>query len=273
MLKSLAAIILILFVISVNAQWIPQRTPMQKKNFSTIAAKKYTMAFEYELADGQKVLTGVAEFGAQGLPAALYEKGTNDNGDSITTAETIYKFDGNGRLIKESHSDFVEGSEWYKVYTYSKNDKLVKSNSIHIDPTTTTYTYDAAGKLIKSHTTVRMPAVDKNGEATGKAVDVPNERKIFAYDKAGRLKEEVIYYLMNEEGAKKWSYKTQWTFNGKNQLIKLEHINSDNKVYNTETYEYTGDGLLVKKTAQLDDEPLKTFVYEYCGTCKQSWMK
>jgi hypothetical protein len=109
-------------------------------------------------------------------------------------------------------------------------------------------------------------------EPTGKAADFPNERKTFTYDKTGRMTEEIVYSLRSEGGTKQWSYKTKWSYNNKNQLIKLEHINSDNKIYSTETYEYNADNLLVKKTTQMDDKPLKIFVCEYCNTCKQSWM-
>lgn len=273
MQKILLAFSFAIFFTNAKAQWVPQPKPLHKKDFTTIAAKKYTMAFEYKLEDGANRLASVVEYDAQGLPAALYIKGTNDNGDSATIEETIYKFDGIGRLIKESNSDIEEGESWDKVYYYSKNDRLIKTASIHIDPATTTYTYDGKGKVIKTYTTVRMAAVDEAGNATAKTIDVPNERKTFTYDKAGRLTEETVYYLRNEDGDKKWSYKTRRTYNAKNQLVKFERINEEGAVYTTETYEYNADGLLTKRTEKRDDEPLETFVYEYCTNCKQSWLQ
>jgi len=268
-------ILLFLFLLTAftgAAQWFPQANPLHKKNFKKVAAKKYTMAFEYELVEGEKILARVVEFGAAGLPAALYEKGVNENGDSTNTFETIYKFDGAGRLIRESNTD-NDGEGWDNVYTYSKNDKLLKKYTVTIDPATTSYTYNAAGKLTKTFTTLKMPALNEDGEPTGKTVEKPHERKTFSYDKNGRLKEQFVYNLMYAEGAKKWSYKMLWTFNTSNQLIKLQYINDEGETYNLITFQYNKDGLLIKSTMQADEEPLKRFVYEYCTTCKQSWMQ
>ncbi len=262
-----------LFSFSSHAQLHPQPLPLLKKDFLKVASNKYTMAFEYEISADGKLLTRIVEYGAAGLPAVLYEKGTNDNGDSINTVETVFKFDAAGRLIREINVDQVEGTEWTNIYTYAKDGKLVKKQTVTIDPTTTMYTYNTAGKLIKTYTTKRMPAINDDGELTGKAIEKAQQKETYSYDKAGRLKEQLIYNLYYAEDTKNWSSKIKWTYNSNNQPMKKQYINEDGKVYNTDTYQFNGDGLLIKATVQTDDEPLKRFVYEYCITCKQSWIK
>ena len=253
------------------AQWYWQEKPLNKKDFLKLAAAKYTIAFEYELADGEKTLTRVLEFGANSLPSALYQKGTDDNGDSINTEEVIYKFDGNGRLTKQITAGKTEGTEWSAIYTYAKGDNPTKETVLDIDPATTVYTYDVKGRLTKSYTTVRMAALDKEGNPTSKRIDKPQERSVYVYDNKGRLKEKRTYNLTNSEQGNQPSFQMRLSYNEKNQITKLERLNEEGNVYNTETYEYNSNGLLTKATTVSDDEPAKTFVYEYCTTCKQSW--
>lgn len=262
---------MIVFAVLCQAQWYWQPAPLNKKDFSKAAARGYTVAFEYEVVEGEKLLTRVLEFGAQGLPVVLYQKGTNDNGDSINTVETIYKFDGSGRLIRETTLDRTEGSEWSSVYTYAKTEKPVKRVTVSIDPASTMYTYNPAGKLTKTYTTVRMAATDKDGNPTAKRIDKPQERATFSYDEKGGLKEMLVYNLAYPESNGKWNFKMAFTYNNKNQLIKLERINTEGNVYNTESYTYNEDCLLIRASTKREEEPVKTFVYEYCSTCQQSW--
>lgn len=253
------------------AQWYWQEKPLHKKDFLKVAAAKYTIAFEYELADGEKTLTRVLEFGANGLPSALYQKGTNDNGDSSNTEEVIYKFDKFGRLTKQITADKTEGNEWSTVYSYAKGDNPTKKTVLDIDPATTVYTYDAKGRLTKSYTTVWMAALDNKGNPTSKRIAKPQERSVYVYDNKGRLKEKRTYNLTYADGDNKPSFQMRLSYNEKNQVTKLERLSEEGTVYNMETYEYDSNGLLTKATTRSDDEPAKTFVYEYCATCKQSW--
>lgn len=271
MRKSLFLLTLIFASLFSQAQWYWQQLPVHKKNFTQVAAKNYTVAFEYEVTDGGDVLTRVLEFGAQGLPAVLLTRGTNDNGDSTTVEETIFKFDGLGRLIRETTTDKTEGLEWSNVYTYAKSNQLVKKQTVSIDPATTVFTYDTKGKLTKTYMTVRMAAVDKEGNSTGKRIDKPQERALFVYDSKGRLKENNVYNLAYSNESGEPSFRMVFTYNEKHQLTTLKRLNEEGNVYNTENYEYNNDGLLIKAITKTEEEPAKTFVYRYCSSCKQSW--
>lgn len=269
MLKVLLLFSFILISIFSHSQWYWKPVPLHKGDFLKVAANNYTAAFEYELIEGEKALTRLLEFGAQGLPALLVEKGINDNGDTINSSEVSFKFDGNGRLIRETTMKKTDGDEWSNVYTYTKTGRLVKKQTITIDPATTFYTYNAKGKLTKTNLTIRMAIVDEEGNLTAKRVDMPRERTFFIYDAKGRLKEMQIYDLTYSENDK-ITRKLMFSYNDRNQLTQLQRINEEGAVYNTETYEYNNDGLLVKSTIK-DDENTRNFIYEYCSTCKQSW--
>jgi hypothetical protein len=95
------------------------------------------------------------EYGKNGLIAAVYERGVNDDGDSINTSETYYKFDGKGKLIQEEGSG--ESGEWITAYTYDAAGKLIMKQTATIDPPTYKYKYDAKGRLMEVNVTQKWP--------------------------------------------------------------------------------------------------------------------
>lgn len=212
------------------------------------------------LAFGEKTLNRVLEYGTQGLPVVLHEKGTNSAGDSTTIAEISYKY-ANGRLNLVNVTNHLS-EETYKIaYTYSSNGKLIKKTIIEIDPSTYTYVYDKLGKAIKANIKVRMP--DENG----KPIDVPRGRYDYAYNTKGQVIQETHYSQENEK-----QFITKWAYNNKGQIAKITGYAHGELTYE-EVLDYGTNGLLAKRTENKPQEATTIYLYEYCTNCKQSWMK
>lgn len=243
-----------------NAQFFHYPFPPTKADYAKNTSAQVKICQEYMLAFGEKTLNRVVEYGAQGLPVVLYEKGTNAAGDSITIAETNYKYI-NGRLSVESVVNHVS-EETYKIaYTYNSSGKLLKKTIIEIDPSTYTYVYDKLGKAIKAHIKVRMP--DENG----KPIDVSRGRYDYAYNAKGQLIQEIRYSQENEK-----QFVTNWAYNNKGQIVKITGYEHSELAYE-EVLAYGNNGLLTKRTENKPQEATTVYLYEYCTNCKQSWMK
>lgn len=257
---------------STFAQFPYNPFPYKQSDFKIIKDKGYTVLKIYVVNEDSKGLATVVEYGKQGLIAAVFDKGTNDNGDTVNKAETYYTFDGKGRAIKETSNDSESGNgEETTVYTYDAAGKLVKKETANIDPPTYRYKYNTAGKIIEVNVTQKMPVYDQDGEFHGKSFDKPSDRYIYKYDAKGRMAEEWDFQLFNSDKSTKPDYKTTWTYNDKGQVIKVRRINSEGTEIYAETYEYNNDGLISGRTFN-NDEGSVHYTYEYCKGCKQSWM-
>ena len=263
-------LVLVCFPLSLFAQFIYNPLPLQQSDFVRINQLKYTKCLVYKLNGEEKVLAKEAEYGNMGLIAALYEKGTNDNGDSINTSTTYYKFNGKGKLIGTTEQDMDRG-ESTAVYFYNAAGRLVKKQVAEIDPPTYTYQYTPKGRLVQVNIVQRFPVLDDDGEWTKKTVDKLTYRSIFKYNAKGQLAEEWVYNVKgNEPGVE---YKIIWTYDDKGRVISVKRVNSEGTFMNETTYEYNADGLLAKSIEK--DDPLGSgdvYVYEY-NRNKQSWMK
>lgn len=252
------------------AQFPYNPLPWKQSDFRTIKDKGYTVLKVYMVNYDVKFLSSVVEYGNSGLIATIFDKGTNDNGDTINKAETSFRFDGKGRLVKETYTDSESGNgEEITVYTYDAAGRLIKRETATIDPPTYRYKYNAAGKLAEVFVTQKMPEYDKDGEFHGKTFDKPSNHYVYKYDAKGRMTEE--WNFMYDNKSSKPDYKTIWTYNDKSQVIKIRRINSENTEMNAETFEYNSDGLIIKKTFK-DGDDITNYIFEYCKGCKQSWM-
>lgn len=259
-MKSLLTYALLFLCLNANAQFFHYPFPPTKADYTKNTAAQVKIGYEYMLAFGEKTLNRVLEYGVQGLPMVLYEKGINANGDSTNISETSYKYT-NGRLSLESVVNHVS-EETYKIaYTYNPQGKLLKKSIIEIDPSTYTYVYDKLGKAIKAIIKVRMP--DENG----KPVDVPRGSYHYAYNTKGQLMQETHYSQENEK-----QFITKWQYNAKGQIIKITGYAYGELAYE-ELLEYGNNGLLSKRTENKPQEATTVYLYEYCSNCKQSWMK
>lgn len=259
-MKSLLTSVLIFSCLNLNAQFYHYPFPPTKADYAKNAAAQVKICQEYMIAFNEKTLNRTLEYGTQGLPIALYEKGTNANGDSTTIAEIGYKY-ANGRLTLENVNNHVSEENYKVSYTYNNQGKLLKKSIIEIDPSTYTYVYNKLGKVIKANIKVRMP--DKNG----KPVDVPRGWHDYTYNAKGQLVQETHYSQEKEK-----QFVTNWQYNIKGQIVKITGYAHGELVYE-ELLEYASNGLLSKRTEIKPQEAATIYLYEYCTNCKQSWMK
>lgn len=252
------------------AQFPYNPLPWKQADFKKIKEKGYTVLRVYQVNGESRDLAYVVEYGAEGLMATNFERGTNDDGDSINKCETVYKYDGKGRLIRETCTD-KESGESLTAYTYDAAGRLVKKEVATIDPPTYKYKYNAAGKLAEVFVTQKMAQYDKDGEWRGKTFDKPSDHYVYRYDAKGRLIEE--WDFMYDNKTRTPDYKIVWTYNDKGQVVRVKRVNSEGTLMNEETFEYEADGLIRSRTfdGALGEEPIK-FEYEYCKGCRQSWM-
>ncbi len=211
------------------------------------------------------------EYGKDGLIAAVYDKGVNENGDSVNMNETYYKFDGKGRLIRKVSKD-PDNGESTTAYTYDATGKLVKKQTATIDPPTYKYKYDAKGRLAEVYVTQRMPQYEADGEWKGKTVEVPSDRYVYKYDVKGRLSEEWDFVLRSEDKPSVPSYKIIWAYNDLGQVIKVTRVNEEGMEMSREHFAYDTNGQIAKVVFNNGDED-RVYLYDYCKGCKQSWMK
>lgn len=259
-MKYIIASFLVLVSLNINAQFSYYPFPPTKTDYAKNAAAQIKVCKEYMVSFNEKILNKVLEYGSEGLPVVLYEKGINDNSDSTTIEEIDYKYT-NGKLILENVTNYVS-QESYKVsYTYSKTGQLLKKKIIEIDPTTYSYVYDKLGRAVKATISVRMP--DENG----KAFDFNRGRSDFMYNTKGKVIEQIDYSKDNEK-----QFVFKWQYNNKGQVIKITRY-QHGELVSEEVLEYQSNGLLLKRIENKPKEEPTVFLYEYCTNCKQSWMK
>jgi hypothetical protein len=254
------------------AQFPYHPLPPKQADFKKIKELGYTVLNIYLVNGDEKSLATVVEYGKNGLIATTFDKGVNDNGDTINTMETSYMFDANGKMMRKVINDHESGNgEETTAFTYDAAGRLVRKQTASIDPPTYVYKYDAAGKLIEVYVTQKMPVHDENGEFHGKTFDKPADRYRYKYDAKGRISEEWDFQLMFGNKTSTPDYKISWTYNNKGLVSKITRVNSDGAAMYSETYEYNDDGLLAARTYTNGDET-QHYVYEYCKGCRQSWM-
>lgn len=170
-------------------------------------------------------------------------------------------------------TDFEEIQNSITGYTYDSKGRLIKKVFATIDPLTYKYSYNAAGRITKAMVTARMPAHDKDGEATGKALDKPMSKYLYKYDVKNRLIEEAHFFWEDGPLDNVASYKKKWTYNSKNQVISITLIDIDNVIIATDKLLYNDKRLLIKKSTSNSDGEEEEYIYEYCTDCKQYWMQ
>ncbi len=161
---------------------------------------------------------------------------TNFNGDTIR-----YSYDSNNQLVKEIYPD-----ESTISYTYTKSGlpaTLTDSRGV------TRYSYDVHNQLVKvvhPQGTTLLYNYNANGNRT--SVTTPSGKTTYTYDKRGSLKTVIDA----NGGVTSYSYDvlgnltsetrpngtlTQYHYDTKGRLVKVEHLNSDRSVIGS--YEYT----------------------------------
>jgi hypothetical protein len=272
-MRTILAIIILFTCIVASAQFPYHPLPFKQADFKKVKERGYTVLNIYVINGDERSLATVVEYGKNGLMATMFDKGVNDNGDTINKAETSYMFDAKGRMVREVINDHESGNgEEITAYTYDASGKLVKKQTASIDPPTYKYKYDAAGKLNEVYVTQKMAVHDEDGEFHGKTFDKPANRYVYKYDAKGRMTEEWDFQLLFGNKSTTPDYKTLWTYNTRGLVSKVKRINSEGSEMYTETYEYNDDGLLKARTYTNGDE-IVHYAYDYCKGCKQSWMQ
>jgi len=244
-----------------TAQFPYNPLPFKQPDFKKIKELGHRKLVVYRQSEEEKNVAFIVEYEKNGNITAMFERGTNDNGDSINTSETYYEFDAKGRLIGMNTTE-VDYGEARTLFTYDATGKLIRKQTATIDPPTYKYKYDAKGRLIEANVTQTMPAYEEDGEWKGKTVEKPSNRYLYKYDAKGRLSEEWDYKLPMETKSDPPSYKTIWTYNDKNQVIQVRRINSEKTEMYREDYEYNKDGLISKRVFNDGDED-EVYYYEY----------
>lgn len=226
---------------------------------------------EYLVQDDVKSLRRMLEYGSKGLPVILYEYEEGADSESSPISQTSFKYNPLGKLAQKT----IESTEddGYKVYyTYDKSGKLIKNESVEIDPPTTIYKYEAGGKILSASTTRKMPSYDKDGEFTGKSFDKPYANYIYKTNENGKIIEEK-YFWLDSENPKAPYYTNKFEYNKANQLMKKTNLNGDLVINFTESFFYNDKGLLIKKIDTNAEGTTNVYIYEYCTDCVQSWLK
>ncbi|MCO5287494.1 MAG: hypothetical protein M9898_13860 [Chitinophagaceae bacterium] len=246
---------------ALQAQFFYYPFPPTKADYTLNEKAQIKICYEYVLSGNEKSLSRILEYGNEGLPAALYQKGTDDNGDSTTIEEIYYKY-ANGRLVQEEVINH-EGDGGYKtVYTYNTNGRLIEKVVVQADPPTYTYIYDKSGRAIKAAIKVKMPDENEN------FVDVQQGWVEFNYNAKGQLTQATNYTQDNEK-----MFIFQWQYNAKVRIIKVTGLRPEGDLVFEETLEYGKNDLLTKRTTHKPDEEPVVYVNEYCTDCTQSWKK
>lgn len=271
MTKLFTALFLFLFI-QVNAQFYYYPLPRPGKEYKRFETAGVKICYEYKVSEGEKYLNSILEFGSKGLPAVWYEKGTNDNGDSITISETTFKYNPD-LTLQSTTTDDVESGSSTTLFTYNKNQQLIKKEYASIDPPTYTYRYNTNGQLAEIKVSIKIPDYDEEGNPTGKSFNRPQSKMIYKYDKQNRIIEE-WYYTAGDNGEFSQSpgYKTKWSYNSENMVSKIDQIDSEGDIISSSALEYNKSGLLISLLKKSGDEE-ERYQYEYCTECKQSWMK
>ena len=256
-----------------RAQFIYNPLPVKGSDFKKIGALGYTRCSVYKTTDDAKILTQVAEYGAQGYLAIVFERGVNEAGDSINVREEDYKYGPGGRLDGITFTDKETGeTDAPSAYTYDAKGRLIKRIVAVVDPPTYRYKYDAKGRLAEVNETQTLPAVDSAGTFTGKGFESPSRRYTYHYDAKGQLAEEWEYNLRSEDKAKP-EHKLIWTYSPQGQIVRLTHAGQSPSTDTViTTYTYNEDGLLASSVVN-DNGEQTIYSYEWCKGCKQSWMQ
>ncbi|MCB9056915.1 MAG: hypothetical protein H6549_13790 [Chitinophagales bacterium] len=266
---------LILTIGLLQAQTWYYPLPEGKKEFKINEQAGIKIRYAYQIVEGVKVPVNIIEYGNKGLPAVMYEKGIDENGDSVTTDEKVYKYNSNLAIEKiTSSSGYDEGDNSVTSFSYDSKGRLIKKEIADIDPPVYYYKYDAKGRLSSVNYFNVMPETDDKGEYTGKTFERPVALYTYKYDEKNRLISEFTYEPDSKQTADDILYKIEWKYDSQNRIIQITEVNSggDSETLITRL-EYNKQDLLSKLTRITPDGEEDVYVYEYCTTCKQSWMQ
>lgn len=265
---------LMLLSIKATAQFYYYPLPPGKEDYKRNELAGVKICYEYKLESGEKLLNSILEYGSRGLPAVLFEKGIDENGDSITISEIAYKYNTNLTLNAVTTDDFESGSRSTAVYTYDKNGRLIKKEIASIDPPTYTYKYNPKGQLAEVNISVEIPSYDDEGNPTGKSFQKPQTKLVYKYNAQNRIAEE-LYFLADENNSfsKTANARIRWKYNPQNLATEITAFDSEEAVTLLVNLEYNKSGLLSKQVRKMPGEDEEIYIYEYCKDCKQSWMQ
>lgn len=248
--------------------------PMGKADFKKLELAGVKICYEYKVEDGEKYLNSILEYGAKGLPAAWYERGLNEEGDSALITEITYAYNSNMDIASSTYVDHETGERSKTAFFYDGNKRLVRKLTTSIDPPTYLYSYDAKNRLKEVTVSIEVPAYDEEGNSSGKSVQRPSYKLTFSHDAKNRIAEE-WYFLPDENGkyASTPERKTKWEYNTQNQVVKIIQLDNEGSEYAGFTIEYNQQGLLKRLVKTGFDGAEEEYIYKYCTDCKQSWMQ
>lgn len=249
--------------------------PEGKTDFKRNEMAGITMRYTYLLDGENKSLVNVLEYGNKGLPAVMYEKGIDENGDSVIIGEKNYKYNDNLAIEKvTASSHYDEGDNSITAFTYDAKGRLIKKEIATIDPPVYHYKYDAKGRLSSVVYNNIMPETDEEGEYTGKTFERPVALYTYEYDEKNRLITEFTFDPDSKQAKDELRYKTEWKYDARNRVSRIEETDTggDSPIIITKL-EYNKQGLLSRLTRSIPTGEEEVYVFEYCTTCKQSWMQ
>jgi hypothetical protein len=218
----------------------------------TVLQKKYKAGYHEYDTEGNVVMS--QEFDVYGKPDGFisyfeYQNGKLirekikwilDDGEDVT----LYQYDENGNLIKETEIEDNEIIGW-KVIVYNQN-KAIQANYFNADGSidnSLSEIYDDMGRVV---------AVVR-GNAGGETFRETNE-----YNKQGLLAKEVTYSVTAGKATK---YVITHEYNKKNQVVRTAKRNENGKLIFETKFIYEKD--LLKKVESIDYETNIRSVEDY----------
>lgn len=187
------------------------------------------------------MLKDIYIYNNQGQIQTTYELGTNNDGDPDTSCTTYNTYTTLGYPYRTNIYD-KENGEIFELYTYNNAGKLLKEEVASIDPPTYTYIYDATGKVKEVKVTQKMPAMDKDGNFTGKSFDLYSYRYTYTYNTKGQVTQEKMYLVRQDE--KQASSIIKFTYNSSGKTSNITRFNSEGTIMYINDYKYDAKGFL-----------------------------
>jgi hypothetical protein len=260
MIRCTLVVLLLGAALQAGAQWFYFPSPNTDNGQKAIVKQKqYKRCLQYEPADGSDSLrvSSVIYYDERGLRVSQFDMQYED-GRADTASKKYFTCDAKQRLRRTSYYDSEQ--EIFTVFTYNTKGQLVLQEVATIDPPRYTYKYDVRGCLASAVMTQRFPAVDTNGDPTGKTVDAPRSRMVYTCNSKQQVVSEKTFSLV-EEGSQTPQSEFRWRYDAKGRIVHILRL------VNTEKdkewiLSYNNEGLLIASSFS-DHYSGETKKYQY----------
>ncbi len=237
------AIITLLTITTAKAQfpYYPFPTkPTESTKYKT-AGIKWCKRYQVDSVYKDSVLKEIFMYNTFGRVETAYELGTNNDGDPDTSCTTYNTYTTLGYPLRSMIYDKEQG-EIISLNTYDSKGKILKKEVASIDPPTYSYIYEPFGKIIECKVTQKYPAIDNDGNSTGKAVNVYTYRITYSYNSKGQLQTERTYNARQEN--KPLESYINFTYDSKGMVSKITRHNSEGTLWYIKDFKYDTKGFL-----------------------------